>query len=148
MSFWDKFRQKAAVFAARAQAALRRFMQGRYGADQLSLHLLIGGFILYILSLLTGFYPLSLLSAGMYGYTAWRMLSRDTAKRAEENRKYLAFFNQHRLKARQTTLRLKNRKEYKYFRCPNCHAILRMKRGTGLMHVTCSKCKHQFDKKA
>ena len=148
MSFWNQIKQKLSAFAVKASAVLRRFMTGRYGADQLSLHLLIAGIALYLISLLTGFFPLSLASTGLYVYTAFRMLSKNTAKRAAENTKYLSAYYRTRQKGQQTALRLKNRREYKYFRCPKCRAILRMKRGSGLMHVTCGKCRHQFDKKA
>ena len=148
MSFWDQIKQKLAVFFSKAGSAMQRFMYGRHGADQLSLHLLVLGIALYLISMLTGFFPLALVSVGLYIYTAFRMLSKNTAKRAAENSRYLSAFYQTKQKGRQTALRLKNRKEYKYFRCPKCRAILRMKRGSGTMHVTCGKCKHQFDKKA
>ena len=148
MSFWDQLKQKLAVFFSNAGRAMQRFMSGRYGADQLSLHLLILGIVFYLISLFTGFFPLSLASTALYIYTAFRMLSKNRVKRAAENTKYLSAFYQTKQKSHQTVLRLKNRKEYKYFRCPQCKALLRMKRGSGTMHVTCGKCKHQFDQKA
>ena len=101
-----------------------------------------------IIERIKGFFPLSLASTGLYIYTAFRMLSKNRVKRAAENTKYLSAFYQTKQKSHQTVLRLKNRKEYKYFRCPQCKALLRMKRGSGTMHVTCGKCRHQFDKKA
>ena len=148
MSFWDQLKQKLAVFFSNAGRAMQRLMSERYGADQLSLHLLILGIVFYLISLFTGFFPLSLASTGLYIYTAFRMLSKNRVKRAAENTKYLSAFYQTKQKSHQTVLRLKNRKEYKYFRCPQCKALLRMKRGSGTMHVTCGKCKHQFDQKA
>ena len=148
MSFWEQIKQKLAVFLSNAGRAMQRFMTGRYGGDQLSLHLLILGIALYLISLFTGFFPLSLASVGLYGYTAYRMLSRNTLKRSQENTRYLTASYSLRQKGRQAVLRFKNRKEYKYFRCPQCHTILRMKRGSGTMHVTCGKCRHQFDQKA
>lgn len=148
MSFFDKLKQQAAMLLSKARAGLRKFMTGRYGADQLSLHLLLAGIFLYLVSLLTGSLVLSFVSTGLYVYTAFRMLSRNGTKRALENSKYLNLYSGTRQKVRQAGLRFKYRKEYKYFRCPKCRALLRLKRGSGAMHVTCGKCKHQFDQKA
>ena len=148
MSFWNQFKQKAAVWLNKAQNALRTFMTGRYGADQLSLHLLLFGIFLYLVSLLTGSFAISLVSSALYLYVAFRMLSRNTAKRAAENSRYLAFFSDKQKRIKQASLRIKYRKDYKYFHCPACKALLRLKRGSGAMHVTCGKCGHQFDQKA
>lgn len=148
MSFWDQLKQKLGVFFSKIGLAARQFMNGRYGPDQLSLHMLILGIVFYVISVLTGAFWLSLISSVLYIFTAWRMLSRNTAKRAAENSRYTGFYNTARQKIRQWWMRMKNRREYKYFHCPNCHAILRLKRGSGTMHVTCGKCKHQFEQKA
>ena len=148
MSFWDQVKQKLAVFFSKVGSAIQRFMYGRHGADQLSLHLLVLGIALYLMAMLTGFFPLALVSVGLYIYSAFRMLSKNHLKRTNENTKYLSAYYKTKQKGQQSVMRFKNRKEYKYFRCPECHAILRMKRGSGMMHVTCGKCKHQFDQKA
>ena len=133
MSFWDQVKQKLAVFFSKADSAMQRFMYGRHGADQLSLHMLVLGIAV---------------SVGLYIYSAFRMLSKNHLKRTNENTKYLSAYYKTKQKGQQSVMRFKNRKEYKYFHCPECHAILRMKRGSGMMHVTCGKCKHQFDQKA
>ena len=62
--------------------------------------------------------------------------------------KYIALTANTKTKARQFVLRQKNKKDYKYFRCPQCKVLLRMKRGTGEKEITCAKCGHQFTQKA
>ena len=148
MSFWDQLKQKLTVFFSNAGRAMQRFMSGRYGADQLSLHLLILGIVFYLISLFTGFFPLSLASTGLYIYTAFRMLSKNRVKRAAENTKYLSAFYQTKQKSHQTVLRLKNRKEYKYFRCPGCKSLMRLKRGQGEVEMDCPKCHTRFKQKS
>ena len=49
---------------------------------------------------------------------------------------------------RQAVVRMKNIRKYKYYKCPNCKARLRMPRGLGEKTVTCSQCKHSFKQKA
>ena len=73
-----------------------RFMQGRYGTDQLSRFLGLAAFVLIVLSIFTARWRIvsSLLDA--MGLAAllicyFRMFSRDIAKRSEENRKFLNF---------------------------------------------------------
>ena len=45
-------------------------------------------------------------------------------------------------------LYLKNMRKYKYFKCPECHARLRLPRKVGEVTVTCGKCHHAFKQKA
>ena len=49
---------------------------------------------------------------------------------------------------RQFIVRLKNIRKYKYFKCPQCHARLRLPRKVGEVTVTCGKCRHAFKQKA
>ena len=80
MSFWQKIKQ-----------TFRSFMTGRHGSDQLGLTLIWVGLGVYILSAVFNSGLLSLLSFVIYGYTLFRMFSRNERKRADENRRYLAF---------------------------------------------------------
>ena len=134
------------TFMTRMKMALIRFMQGRNGPDNLGWHALWGGLILGLLEIF--FPPLSLVSTALYVYAVFRMLSRNVAKRQEENRRYVAFTQNISREVKQFFLRLKGMKTYKYFRCPGCRNRLRMKRGSGLKHITCPVCRNQFDQKA
>lgn len=137
MSFWQKIKM-----------SLARFMQGRHGADNLGMFTLITGLILSLLSSFTGSGLLSLLGMALYIWTLFRMFSRNNEKRQAENRKYIDLTSNWKTKWRQFRTRLKNSKQYKYFRCPKCKAILRLTRGCGEKDVTCPRCQTQFKKKA
>ena len=76
------------------------------------------------------------------------MMSRNLVKRRLENEKFEHWYAPIATRARQSLNRLKMRRKFKYFRCPQCHSLLRMKRGIGEKTVTCGNCKHQFRKKA
>ena len=134
---WQKFKD-----------AVARFMYGRYGSDQLSRFLLIAGIVLYVLTWITGITIFAYAGLALYIWSLFRMFSRNTAKRGAENQKYLQFFGGLKTGTRQTRNRLKNSKEYKYFRCPKCKSWLKLPRGVGEVTVTCGKCKNQFRKKA
>lgn len=137
MSFWEKIKQ-----------TFRNLMAGRHGVDQLSVTLVWVGLALYILSAVVNVGILSLLSMALYGYTVFRMFSRNGEKRAEENRRYLAFKTKVQTSFKQARTRFKNRKQYKYFRCPNCKAWLRLPRKAGVVTVTCGRCHNSFTQKA
>ena len=135
-------------FMDKVRAAMTRFMTGRYGSDHLGMATLMAGVVLYILSMIFGSGILSLISFVLYGVTLFRMLSRNIEARRLENQKYLQGTEKWRLEATRFIRRQKNRKEYKYFRCPKCRQLLRLKRGCGEKEVTCAKCGHTFTTKA
>ena len=137
MGIWQKIKQ-----------SFVGFMQGRYGADQLSLTLVYGGLALYILDMFLGSGFLSLIGLGLYIWSAFRIFSRNTEKRRAENMRFQAFYTPKLTKLRQAKNRYKNRKQYKYFKCPQCHAWLRLPHGAGEVSVTCGKCKNKFLYKA
>ena len=132
----------------RIKMAIMRFMQGRNGVDNLGYHALWTGLGLIVVNLFIGMPLLTLLGNVMYFYALFRMLSRNVAKRREENERYVHFLNNWKKEVKQFILRLKGTREYKYFRCPSCKTRLRLRRGCGEKHITCPVCKHQFDQKA
>ena len=136
MSLWVKIKQ-----------TLRSFMNGRHGADQLNLALLWLGIGLYALGALLGQGFLTLLSAAPYAVCLFRMFSRNNVKRYEENRKYLQLKNRQTTKWKQARSRFRHRKQFKYFKCPNCRAWLKLPRGSGVVTVTCGKCQNSFTQK-
>lgn len=137
MSFWEKFKQSTA-----------RFMAGRHGPDNLGMFTLIAGLVLSILSSVFGLGILSIAGWGLYAWTLFRMFSRNNEARIAENRKYIALTSGWKTKMVQFGKRLKNRKEYKYFKCPKCKVLLRLKRGCGEKEITCVRCSHKFNMKA
>ena len=147
MNFWQKIKQ-----------TLRSFMNGRNGADQLSVALLWSGLILYLLGSILGSIQsgvcqvlgmlLSTAGFAAYVYCLVRMFSRQVDKRRAENRRYMTFMEKKRTERRQAKVRFQNRKKYKYFKCPGCKAWLRLPHGSGVVTVTCSRCHTSFTQKS
>ena len=135
-------------FLQRLKMSLIRFMQGRHGPDNLGMFTLVTGLVCSVVGSITGVGILSLLGTGLYVWTLFRLFSKNNDKRIEENRKYISLTSGWKTKSSQFVKRLKNSREYRYFRCPNCKLLLRMKRGSGEKEVTCARCKHQFRFKA
>ena len=121
------------------KTGLTRFMTGRYGTDKLNTLFLWTGLFFCLLSMLMPLSWLVLVMTGLsylfMGIALFRCLSRNTYKRYQENRKYLAFMS-----------RLKDR-DHKYFSCPKCRQSVRVPKGKGKIAISCPKCKEKFTKK-
>lgn len=132
----------------KAKQGFRRFMTGRHGPDQLSMALVWGGLVLYLVDMFMGSGIFSLLGLAAYVVAVFRILSRDQAKRSAENQKYLRLLHTAKTTVRQAATRFQNRKQYKYFKCPRCHTWIRLPRHVGSVRVTCQHCHEQFDQTA
>lgn len=137
MSFWEKMK-----------SSFYHLMQGRYGADELGQALLWTGVVLSFIQVFTGIPLLGLVSLAIFIWEVYRLFSRDTARRGAENSKFLSTWNRVKRQVKQWINRIKHGKEYKYFKCPQCKAPLRLPRKVGTVTVTCKKCQHRFDVKA
>lgn len=129
-----------------------RFMYGRNGYDAFSQFLLFAAIGMVVLSWIFSWLPpvAVLLQLGEYAvlfYCIWRVFSRNLAKRQQENAWYYEKRQAFLCWCRSLKDRWKQRKEYKFFRCPSCHALLRVPRGKGRLQLTCRKCGNRFERK-
>ena len=126
---------------------ITRFMIGRNGNDQLNLFLLISSVVLLIVGSFTGgiLRGIFRLAAFLHlAFTYYRMLSKKVYKRREENGKYLQIRYRVFAKLKALKERWVQRKDYKFFQCPSCHAVLRVPRGRGKIKIVCRKCGNTF----
>ena len=124
--------------------AIRRFMQGRYASDALTLFLLCVGIVINHIPV--RHYILSILALAIFAVAIWRMLSRNIYARQKENAAYLRIW--YRVKG--FFLRFKPRadaKTHKHFKCPKCWQEVRVPKGKGKVLITCPKCGEKFQKK-
>lgn len=129
-----------------------RFMQGRYGVDQLSKFLLIVGLVVVLVSAFLGNNPIALILY-LIGwifviYCYFRVFSRNVSKRYSENQTFLAktygirnFFQKQKNIWQQ-------RKVYHIYTCPSCKQKIRIPKGKGKIEVRCPKCGITFIKKS
>ena len=132
----------------KVKAFFSKMLQGRNGLDYLGYCSLLTALIISVLASALRLGALSLVSTALYILTLFRILSRDTARRVEENRRFTAWVDKTGTSFRQSWTRLKNVRKFKYFRCPQCKSWLRLPCGAGSGTVTCSGCQHSFHAKA
>lgn len=126
---------------------LRKMMIGRYGIDQLSTALIILSLALSIFSRFKNHQIITILYIGMAVYAYYRVLSKNTSKRFQENQKFLKYWNPIKAKFTSIGRQIKGLKNYKYFKCTNCKQKIRVPRGKGKIKVRCPKCKTEMIKK-
>lgn len=124
-----------------------RFMAGRYGVDQLSRFLSFVALALIVLNLFFRSSVLWILGLAVLVLTYVRMFSKNFEKRRKENERYLQLKYKLTSGFRNWNDRRKQSRDYVFFRCPSCHAMLRVPRGKGKIRVTCRKCGNAFEKK-
>ena len=139
-------------FFARIRFAFARFMQGRHGIDHLGRATALAAFALSVVGVLFSLTPagrvLTYAAFAFYAVTLARALSRNNEARWRENAKYTQLMGRFGLWRRQTAAKLRNIRQYKYFKCPQCKTLLRLTRGTGEKEIHCPRCSHEFHKKA
>ena len=130
-----------------------RFFEGRYGADQLGrfLSMTSCGVMVLALVLRKASHGLSniLVLCGL-GLLIWcysRVLSKNMARRREENEKFLSkqMAVEDWIALRRTCF--DQRREYAFFRCPGCGRTVRVPKGKGRVRITCRHCGFSFEKK-
>ena len=123
-----------------------RFMQGRYGIDQLNSFLMIVCVICFIVNMFIGSIVLTFIAYGTWLFVIFRMFSKNIYARNRENDKYLNFFSPI---SRWLKLKLMSKQDpsNKYFSCPKCKQMVRVPKGHGTVVVTCPNCQNKFEKR-
>ena len=124
-----------------------RFMQGRYGVDQLNRFLMIFAVVLMVFSMF-GADLCYLLALLVMIYAYYRMFSKQIYKRSAENQKYLQYEWKVKEWIRKKKSELQQRKTHHIYKCPNCKQKIRVPKGRGRIAITCRKCQHEFVKRS
>lgn len=132
---------------------LQRFMMGRYGADELGKALNVVALVCIVAAMFASKVPVLYMLLYWGGlvvliFELYRMFSKNTAKRYEENQKYRDFRYRMVVKKEARKKRWQQRDTYRFFKCPQCKQKVRVPKGKGKICITCPKCKHEFIKKS
>lgn len=125
-----------------------RFMQGRYGQDELSKFLVGFSMALIIVHLLTRNVIINLLFWVCLIYSYFRMFSKNHSARYAENQKFLALKNKCMYKWENHKRMREQKKIYHIYHCPFCKQKIRIPKGKGSIIITCPKCKQEFGKRS
>lgn len=124
-----------------------RFMSGRNGTDQLARCFSYAALVCIVVNLFLRSSLLWALGLGLLILSYFRIFSRNVARRREENARFVRWTRGIGGWAAGLRDRWRQRKDYRFFRCPGCRAMLRVPRGKGRIRVTCRKCGNAFERK-
>jgi DNA-directed RNA polymerase subunit RPC12/RpoP len=137
----------------------KNFFRGRYGIDTLGFALVLIALILSRLNLVW------IIGAGLFLYAVFRMLSKDTNKRFQEQQKFniiiqkfMKLFSREGIVLRRLfksiqskyayrKMTFQQRNQFEFFKCPKCSKNLRLPKNKGKLQVTCPVCGFEFIKK-
>ncbi len=130
------------------KAKMYRFMQGRYGVDELGQVSMVASMLCLLLDMIFGSGILYLLGTLGMIFTIFRIYSRNIAARRRELNWYALKARKPKAWYRLTKKRWQNRKTTKYFKCKKCGQVMSVPKGVGTIKVTCPKCKDVTQHKA
>ncbi len=151
-------------FFGRLRDSFARFMIGRNGVDDMGQFMSGTAIVLLVVSLLFSL----LFNGGWFStvlyyiafilliWTYIRMFSKKLDKRYQQNQRFLErrrrfqsnrYVRSVRTSYARTRDHMKQRRTYKFFKCPNCKQKMRTRKGQGEKVIVCPKCHTQFTKK-
>ena len=131
-----------------------KFMQGRYGVDELSRFTMGVALALIILTMFVNIVNrsvgsvLDFLGIAAIVYAYFRIFSRNIQQRYAENQKYLQMTSKLRLRFNKEKNLMKQRKTHHIYSCPGCGQKVRIPRGKGKIEIECPKCHTKFVKRS
>ena len=122
----------------------RRFMVGRYGTDELNRFLLTAVLVMILGNVFARNRLVFWLEAICLILCYFRMFSRNTGRRFQENQVYLRWRFYVGEWFRNLQFRIQEGRRYKIFKCPGCGQKIRIPRGHGKIQIRCRKCGREF----
>lgn len=124
-----------------------KWMQGRYGADQLTNTIIYLAVLILIGGLFTKSKVPSFIALTLVIYANIRVMSKNIYQRTRENTIFLEKTKGLRSFFSRTYLHIFGRDGYKYFTCDQCKTELRIPKNKGKIKVRCPKCKKEHIKR-
>ena len=131
-----------------------KFMQGRYGVDDLSRFTMGVALVLIILAMFANIFSrtvgstLDILGVAAIVYAYIRIFSRNIQQRYAENQKFLQMTSKLRFRFNKEKDLMKQRKTHHIYSCPGCGQKIRIPKGKGKIEIECPKCHTKFVKRS
>lgn len=124
---------------------LIKFMQGRYGIDELYKFLFLLYIITFIINIFLNNFLLELLGLFIVLFIFYRVFSKNIKKRSIENKEYLKL-KKEVIKPFENIKRNVQDKDHIYKKCSKCKTTLKLPipYERGIKHTSCPKCKKKI----
>lgn len=132
-------------FLYKVGSKFQKFMIGRYGPDQLYKATVYFVMFLLVLQIFIKNSYLYIFTMVILILNMLRPFSKNHSARYKENQTYLSISSKVKNYLNLQVKKFKDRKEYRYRKCPNCKKLLRLKNQKGNHTVCCPNCHKDFD---
>lgn len=139
----DKMRQ----FGYQLQQRLAQFLYGRNGYDNLARACNAMAIILLLINIFAQSVIIYFLWVALFGYSIFRVYSKNVPKRYQENQKFLSMTEVPRKYVKLVKLQWRDRSVSRYYLCKGCHQQIRVPKGKGRIEIRCPKCGERFIRK-
>ena len=120
---------------------------GRNGFDNLATTCSVTALLLLIINIFAQSIIIYILWVALFGYSLFRVYSKNITKRYAENQKFLSLTKTPASYINLMRLQIRDRKTSRYYICKNCHQQIRVPKGKGRIEIRCPKCSNRFVKK-
>ncbi len=139
----NRFRQLGYIISS----SLSRFFYGRNGLDNLAKTCNILAIVLFIINIFAQNLVIYFIWVVLFGYSVFRVYSRNIPKRYAENQKFLKLTEVPRKYAKFLRIQWRDRSVSRNYICKNCHQQIRVPKGKGRIEIRCPKCGERFIKR-
>ena len=139
----NRFRQ----FGYQMQSRMAQFLYGRNGFDNLARACNAMSLLLLVINIFARSAVIYFLWMVFFGYSLFRVYSKNIPRRYAENQKFLAMIEVSRKRFKLLNLQWRDRSVSRYYICKNCHQQIRVPKGKGKIEIRCPKCGDRFIRK-
>lgn len=124
-----------------------KFMNGRYGVDELYKFIICICFIVLIINLFINSSVMRLIELILFFIAIYRCLSKNKYRRNKENKIYLNIINKIKSYYNYKKNKFRDRNTHMYKKCPKCKQKIRLPLKKGKHTVKCPSCREKFEVK-
>ncbi len=126
---------------------LAQFLYGRNGFDNLARTCNAVAILLLVINIFAQSTIIYFLWVAFFGYSIFRVYSKNIPKRYAENQKFMEITEVPRRYMKLVGLQWRDRSVSRYYICKCCHQQIRVPKGKGRIEIRCPKCGNRFIKK-
>ena len=126
---------------------LSRFFYGRNGYDNLAKSCNLLAILLLVINIFAQNMIIYFIWVALFGYSVFRVYSKNIPKRYAENQKYLKMTELPRKYIKLMGMQWRDRSVSRYYICKSCHQQIRVPKGKGRIEIRCPKCGERFIKR-
>ncbi len=134
-------------FRYRFRSQMAQFMYGRNGLDAMARTVYITAIVLFLINLFANNAAISAITLILFGYSVFRVYSKNIPKRYAENQMFMEKTKIPRKYLGIIPMQVRDIKTSRYYVCSKCHQQIRVPRGKGKIEITCPKCRNSFVKR-